>query len=331
MEARDTFGLEIFSDLGSRNGIDRRPVLLRVLTDLYVQRVSQTAAEELHYTELALRLLEAVDVATRIAVAKRLARYASPPLRVLKWLLRDLPKVAAELRGHPLPQSQSPASPGAAPNPGPSIVEQAESNRENRPTGTYRPIDPHTASKLNELFFAANATERQLILLNLDVVSPMPADRMGSSRVPSTGQHLEAAALARKREDFVGHLARALHIPRQQARRIATDNLGEPIVAAAKALGISRDVLCRILMFLNPAVGHSVERVHALIKLFDEMTVSAAEGMAVIWQSLRQDERSAAKHRPLAWDDETRQGALPGAATLRVPLAPRIGDRRRVS
>ena len=33
-----------------------------------------------------------------------------------------------------------------------------------------------------------------------------------------------------------------------------------------------RDVLYRILMFVNPAVGHSVERVHALAALYDEMT-----------------------------------------------------------
>ncbi|HYP10212.1 MAG TPA: DUF2336 domain-containing protein, partial [Xanthobacteraceae bacterium] len=33
-----------------------RPTLLRVLTELYVQRPTHTADEEHHYTELALRL-----------------------------------------------------------------------------------------------------------------------------------------------------------------------------------------------------------------------------------------------------------------------------------
>ena len=41
-------------------------------------------------------------------------------------------------------------------------------------------------------------------------------------------------------------------------------NIGEPIVVAVKALGIPRDVVYRMLMFVNPTVGHSVERVHAL-------------------------------------------------------------------
>ncbi len=49
-----------------------------------------------------------------------------------------------------------------------------------------------------------------------------------------------------------------------QARRIAADDLGEPIVTAAKALDMPRDVVYRILLFVNTTVGHSVERVHAL-------------------------------------------------------------------
>ena len=88
MQVRDIFALEGLADLGSRNGVDMRPTLLRVLTDLYVHRLSHTAAEERHYTELALRLLEAVDVQARVAVARRFARYPSPPLRVLQWLAR---------------------------------------------------------------------------------------------------------------------------------------------------------------------------------------------------------------------------------------------------
>src|ERR1700683_5000677 len=114
MQARDLFGLEGLADLGSRNGIDMRPTLLRVLTDLYVHRLSHTADEERHYTELALRMLEHVDVSTRIAVAKRFARYLSPPLRVLQWLARDLPVVAAELRAHPLLQPPAVAAPRGA-------------------------------------------------------------------------------------------------------------------------------------------------------------------------------------------------------------------------
>ena len=56
-------------DLACRDGVEIRPTLLRVLTDLYVQKHPHSAEEEAQYIELALRLLEAVDAPTRKAVA----------------------------------------------------------------------------------------------------------------------------------------------------------------------------------------------------------------------------------------------------------------------
>src|ERR1700748_1164253 len=100
MQSQNLFGLDGLTDLSKRSGIDMRPTLLRVLTDLYVQRLSHSADEERHYTELAMRMLEAVDVATRVAVAKRFARYLKPPPEVLQWLARDLPIGGAEGRAH---------------------------------------------------------------------------------------------------------------------------------------------------------------------------------------------------------------------------------------
>ncbi len=47
-----------------------------------------------------------------------------------------------------------------------------------------------------------------------------------------------------------------------------------------------RDVLYRLLLFVNTAIGHSVERVHALATLYDEMTTQAAEHMVAIWQAI---------------------------------------------
>ena len=51
---------------------DIRPNLLRILTDLYVQKSAHSADEERHYTELALRLLDVVQLPVRVAVAIRL-------------------------------------------------------------------------------------------------------------------------------------------------------------------------------------------------------------------------------------------------------------------
>ena len=47
--------LDSLVDLACRDGVDIRPTLLRVLTDLYVQKPAHSAEEETQYVELALR------------------------------------------------------------------------------------------------------------------------------------------------------------------------------------------------------------------------------------------------------------------------------------
>src|SRR5262249_51021721 len=100
MEIPNLSGLDSLAQIGLRGGVDMRPTLIRVLTDLYMQKLRPTAEEERHYTELALRLLDSVDTPTRIAVATRLARHLTPPPRVLQYLVKDFPDVAAPLRNH---------------------------------------------------------------------------------------------------------------------------------------------------------------------------------------------------------------------------------------
>src|SRR6266849_4446502 len=92
--------LESLVDLGRRDGVDIRPTLLRVLTDIYVQKSKHTPEEELQYTELALRLIEAVDTSTKITIAKTLANYREAPLPVLRRLARDSIAVAEPVFRH---------------------------------------------------------------------------------------------------------------------------------------------------------------------------------------------------------------------------------------
>jgi hypothetical protein len=307
-----------------------RPTLLRVLTDLYVHRLSHSADEERHYTELSLRMLEAVDVPTRVAVAKRFARYPKPPLRVLQWLARDLPMVATELRGHPLLQT-----PGGAPRRGgaavtPTAIDPLSDDKRARESADTV-IDAGTAMELNELFFTATPTERRLILLNMHVVDPHPTLRRGVVTASAIGQELEAAVLTGKREYFAARLAQALRISHEQARRIANDELGEPVLVAARTLALRRDVLYRILMFVNPAVGHSVERVHRLAALYDALQAEAAEAMLAIWQALPVGERPRLGHRPQS-HEESRPRTRVGTTTQRGPATtPQIEESQSLS
>ena len=95
MEAPSLRSLEGLTNIniGSRGGADMRSALLRVLTDLYVQKLTHTPDEERHYTELALRLIESVDAPTRAAVAAQLIKHLSPPREVIQRLARDVPEV----------------------------------------------------------------------------------------------------------------------------------------------------------------------------------------------------------------------------------------------
>jgi hypothetical protein len=328
MKTQNLFGPDELARLGPRSDADMRPTLLRVLTDLYVQQFSHTPDEERHYTELALRLLETVDLPTRVAVARRFASYGSPPLRVLQRLAGDLPAVSAELRAHPLLQPPVGIVSESCLSPAGQATEQVVPPDDTPPPAASRGLDPTIAAELNEQFFAANAEERRLILLNLHLAAPAPAGSVTISRDPSVSQRLETAALGGKREAFARELAAALRIPPGQAQRVTRDELGEPVVVAAKAVAMSSEVLYRVLLFINPKVGHSVERVRALAALNEEMASAAAESLVTIWQALEQREPLGKSHQPLTWDDETRRRARPAATLQGSPAAPRRSDRR---
>lgn len=270
--------LDSLVDLACRDGVDVRPTLLRVITDLYVQKPAHTAEEETQYVELALGLIGDVDQGTRAIVAARLGGYANAPSAVLERLGA----------GHaPLPAAP-PLVPAVAPPP-------------ELPAVPSRPTPDPLNHDLVELFFSATAEERRLILINLDVVAE-PAAHRQVTPTEAVIRRLESMALQRNVTEFARMLERGLSVSRELAFRITHDPSGESIVIAAKALGMKADVLQRILMFLNPAIGQSVERVFELARLYEDITGGAAELMVAIWR--QKGERLRPRHAPVHWDDE---------------------------
>lgn len=258
-------------DLACRDGIDIRPTLLRVLTDLYVQKPAHPAYEETQYVELALGLIQAVDASTRAAVAASLHGYPAAPAAVLRALgAKEVG--ASEVRPSPPPEPWS--------------------------------------DDLIEVFFTATSSERRLILANLDVVDV--ARVQPATAAHETVAQLEAAALQRNSEAFSRTLERLLGIERKLSERIVQDATGEPVVVVAKGLGMKAAVLQRILLFLNPAIGQSIERVYDLAKLFDEVSPRAAGHMLSMWCKPALRRKSA--HEPVLYDDERR-----GARAMTTP------------
>ncbi len=250
--------LDSLVDLACRDGVDIRPTLLRVLTDLYVQKPTHSDDEETQYVELALGLIEAADESTRMALKARLEAYPAAPAAVLRKL-------------------------GST-----------------RPDGLQVRSD---AQELVETFLAARPDERRLILTNLEAGTTSPA-RHPSPITSEVIRRLEAAALRRNSGEFSRILERALGISRTLAKRITQDPSGEPIVVAARALGMKAAVLQRILLFLNSAIGESVRRVYDLANLFDELTPDAADHMVAIWRQATAPPQST--HAPRHWDNQNR-------------------------
>ena len=249
--------LDSLVDLACRDGVDVRPTLLRVVTDLYVQKPNHSTEEETQFVELALGLIEAVDAQTRTIVSATLASYPGTPAAVLERL--------------------------ASPNTGNNGIR----------------LEP-SQNDLTSLFFSAPAEERRLILVNLDVAASKPVRRI----MPVASElirRLENAALNRNPGEFSRVLERALGVDRDLAEKITADDHGEPIIVAARAIGMKFDVLQRILLFLNPVIGQSARKLYELSRLYDDLNPAAAERMVSIW-------RTAAPrhpvHAPVYWNDE---------------------------
>jgi hypothetical protein len=293
-------------DLACRDGVDIRPTLLRVLTDLYVQKPAHTADEETQYVELAVGLIGSVDAATRSVVAARLSAYPRAPAAVLQRLL----PACKNLDRPPEAAARNAATQHAAPGAAAAIAAKQD---------------------LIELFFSASAEERRLILTNLDV----PAEQPARVTIPPADvvRRLESAALQRKTAEFARILEGELGIARAIAERITSDSSGEAIVVAAKAIGMKAAVLQRILLFLNPVIGHSVKRVFDLAQLYDELAPAAAARMLAIWRAAGTRPRPA--HVPHYVDDRpanartTATGARYARPSAAQPLPHRAGGNGR--
>jgi hypothetical protein len=141
---------------------------------------------------------------------------------------------------------------------------------------------------------------------------------------------LEAAAMAHNTVEFGRALEQSLSIGADLAKRIARDPLGEPIVVAAKALGMPASVFQRILLFLNPSIGQSVQRVHDLADFFESLKPEVAAKMVATWR--QPPVKSRAAYQPVHWDDERRDArslASPSARRATPAYTPpaRIKDR----
>jgi hypothetical protein len=311
MTATPTFpGFDGLMTLSRREGVDIRPTLLRVLTDLYVQSNVHSIDEERQFVELTSRLIDQVDDATRAAVRARLSIYPHTPAAIAQRL--SLRQSADQ----PMPQA-SPIEPVQS---APSPAAPAKPLTEAQLRASNLSMQPDDAAQINEMFFAASAGERALILHNLADTPLKPAARIYAPRAERAIETLQMAAFAADRDNFTRELGDSLIVPARVAERIVGDAGGEPLACAMKAIGMPGAIFEQVLMFLDPALGSSVNRVYRLSRLYDNLSERTALIMLAAWRGATVAV-TRAKYRPLLHDDE-RQRARPASMQARPAVQP---------
>jgi DNA-binding transcriptional ArsR family regulator len=285
-------GFDGLMTLSRREGVDIRPTLLRVLTDLYVQARSHSPDEERQFVELTSRLIEQVDDATRAAVRSRLAIYPGTPLKTMIQLgLRP---------AHPNDPVPLAAEIPAAPAPERAVREPTEAELR---LASNLSMQPKDAAEISELFFAAGAPERAQILHNLNDTPLKASARIPEPRARRALHILEMAAFASDAENFALELGEALILPTRIAGQVTNDAGGEPLACAMKALDTPSAIFQRVLLFLNPEFGTSVQKVYRISRLYDHLTERSALVMIAAWRGSSMA-TARAKYRPALYDDE---------------------------
>jgi Uncharacterised protein conserved in bacteria (DUF2336) len=306
-------GFDGLMTLSRREGVDIRPTLLRVLTDLYVQANAHSGDEERQFVELTSRLIDQVDDATRAAVRARLAIYPGTPVEVLRKLgLKPSNPDRHVPFAHEIPASPSAAPPVKAPS-------QAQLRM-----ASNLSMQPKDAAEINDMFFRASASERALILHDLPETPLRASAPIPAARTKRAIETLEMAAFAADVENFTLELGETLILPARVAAEVVNDPGGEPLACAAKALNMPSAVFQRVLLFLNPEFGSSVNYVYRLSRLYDRLSERSALIMLAAWRGSTM-EVTRAKYRPTLYDDERHRARSAPAQTRPAAQLPGAG------
>jgi hypothetical protein len=295
--------------LSRREGVDIRPTLLRVLTDLYVQTSVHSEAEARHFVELTSRLIDQVDDATRAAVRARLAIYPATPAEISRKL-----GLNPGSPGQRIPVAREiPATPSVAEPVKPPSAAQLR-------MASNLSMQPKDAAEITAMFVGASSSERALILRNLAQTPLRASPRIPTARAARAIETLEMAAFAADVENFTLELGDALILPSRVAAEVVNDSGGEPLACAVKALDMPSPVFQRVLLFLNPEFGTSVHYVYRLSRLYDRLSERSALVMLAAWRGSAKV-ISRGTYRPGLYDDE-RQHARSAPAQPRPAAQP---------
>lgn len=301
-------GFDGLMTLSRREGVDIRPTLLRVLTDLYVQTSNHSRDEERQFVELVSRLIDGVDDATRAAVRARLAVYPGTP-REIAWKLQLRHRSDEQPPARHLHRPQIEDRFGLDPASDLEIVSEPEAPAAPATPAPIMSMQPDDAAKLIEMFLAADSSYRAQILHGLTDTPLKPSTPVDPRRAARALATLEQAAMAGDSARFTAELADALILTSRVANQITSEPGGEPLACALKALGMPAESYQRVLLFLNPSLGASVMDVYRLARLYDIIEPRTALIMLAAWRGAA-IAATRAKYRPALYDDERQRARM---------------------
>jgi uncharacterized protein (DUF2336 family) len=327
--------------IAREEGLDMKPILLRVLTDLYVSAEMHSADEIAQFQEIGGTLAGQVDTETACVVACKLSAYAGTPPGVAEalvargddaarilladapWLPRAMVLAEAATGGRLLAaavaaradldgslmrlllaRQEAVIDVTLAANTAVDLPQDvklellARSREEEAISDALLSRTDLAAGERAVLFLQADRTMRLRIIEDAERVAL--ANRRGRpapAAPPELGLALENAAIAGDQRAFAALLALALSTSPDKARRILEDRSGETLAVALVAIGLSDEVITRIFMFRDPLIGHSTQKLFALVDLSRRVSFGAA---GLIMSAILGQEPRAATHRPVA-------------------------------
>lgn len=323
---------------GDASGTEASARLLLALTALYGQRSNYGAEEQRQFTALALGLIDRAGAAACAKAAARLRDHPDVPAVVIERLgaalavagpdvvhgILDADDVEADdARERPAPGDRADAggaadgaaagAPQSAERPGPPAAGGCPGGPGAAGEGTGR--RPLTA-EFGSAFLAAAPAGRRAMLAAV-------AAARGAAVAPphdSVQVRIDVSPWRGRTGAFARDFARLIEAPQPLAERILNDPSGEPLVIAARAVGMALAVLQRVLVLASPA-PHPVARVWDLSELYHAVDVGTARELLAAWRAAaRQDGEAAADGLAKRPADETGRAAGSEAVAPGAPV-----------
>jgi uncharacterized protein (DUF2336 family) len=337
--SEDLLPVETLEMLSRQEGVDVRPILLRVLTDLFIQKAHHAPEEIARYEELTLQLLDVVDIETRELVATKLAGDMRTPPSIIDRLLSDMISVSAPViaryPGLSRETAMSVALEGSTaavvalasrPDIGPDLSRILARHEEDIVAET---LVANAAATLGEATLAtlvARALRSPALAVALldrgDIDSAALAplylhavrERRAAIREALGARHragvsrprnsmdasaVETAAATGSGKAVAEALAQALSLRPSDAGWLATEPSGEAFVMLLRAAGLQSEAIARAILVCQPEIARSVPRFFDLVEIAETTPRAVAADLVAALVGADAPAAATPRHQPL--------------------------------